>query len=119
MTHPHEHEHGHGAPRDDTGRDTHRGHEEPTGHDKHAGHSVAMFRDKFWITVLLTLPTLVWGEMVPRLLHFSPPAVPGARWIPVIFGTAVYFYGGWVFVQGAWRELADRKPGMMTLIALA
>ena len=70
--------------------------------DKHAGHSVAMFRNKFWITLLLTLPTLVWGEMIPGLLDFTPPPVPGARWIPVIFGTAVYFYGGWVFVTGAW-----------------
>jgi len=92
---------------------------EPGYHDKHAGHSVAMFRNKFWITLLLTLPTLVWGEMIPGLLGFTPPAVPGAHWIPVVFGTAVYFYGGWVFVQGAWRELADRKPGMMTLISLA
>ena len=89
------------------------------GHDTHAGHSVAMFRDKFWITLLLTVPTLIWGEMVPRLLGFTPPAVPGARWIPVVFRTAVYFYGGWVFVRGAWRELADRRPGMMTLISLA
>ena len=88
-------------------------------HDKHAGHSVAMFRNKFWLTLLLTLPTLVWGEMIPGLLGFTPPAVPGARWIPVIFGTAVYFYGGWVFVRGAWSEIADRKPGMMTLISLA
>ena len=87
--------------------------------DKHAGHSVAMFRNKFWITLLLTLPTLVWGEMIPGLLDFTPPPVPGARWIPVIFGTAVYFYGGWVFVTGAWGELVDRKPGMMTLISLA
>ena len=88
-------------------------------HDRHAGHSVAMFRDKFWITLLLTVPTLVWGEMIPGLLGFTPPPVPGAKWIPVVFGTAVYFYGGWVFLQGAWRELADRKPGMMTLISLA
>jgi Cu2+-exporting ATPase len=89
------------------------------GHEKHAGHSVEMFRSKFWWTLLLTLPTLVWGEMIPRVLGFTPPAVPGARWIPVIFGTAVYFYGGWVFVKGAWGEIADRKPGMMTLISLA
>src|SRR5512146_387416 len=88
-------------------------------HDKHAGHSVAMFRDKFWITLLLTVPTLVWGEMIPGLLRFTPPPVPGAKWIPVVFGTAVYFYGGWVFLQGAWRELAGRRPGMMTLISLA
>ena len=97
----------------------HADHERPAGHDKHAGHSVAMFRNKFWITLLLTLPTLVWGEMIPHLLGFTPPAIPGARWIPALFGTAVYFYGGWVFVQGARRELRDRQPGMMTLISLA
>ena len=101
------------------GNGGHAGHTGHAEHDQHAGHSVAMFRDKFWFTLLLTIPTLVWGEMIPRLLGFTPPAVPGARWIPVVFGTAVYFYGGWVFVQGAWRELADRKPGMMTLISLA
>ena len=106
--------HSHGS--DDDMRHGHGGH---AAHDQHAGHSVAMFRNKFWITLLLTLPTLVWGEMMPRLLGFTPPDVPGARWIPVVFGTAVYFYGGWVFVKGAWGEIADRKPGMMTLISLA
>jgi Cu2+-exporting ATPase len=88
-------------------------------HDTHAGHSVAMFRDKFWLTLLLTIPTLVWGHMLPRLLHYSPPPVPGAHWIPALFGTAVFLYGGLVFLQGAMRELRDRLPGMMTLIALA
>jgi P-type Cu2+ transporter len=90
-----------------------------TGHDRHAGHSVAMFRNRFWISLLLTIPTFVWGEMIPRALGFTPPAVPGARWIPAVFGTAVFVYGGWVFLEGARRELADRTPGMMTLISLA
>jgi Cu2+-exporting ATPase len=89
------------------------------GHDKHAGHSVAMFRRKFWGALFLTIPAIVWGEMIPHALGFTPPSVPGARWIPVVFGTAVFFYGGWVFVKGAARELADRRPGMMTLISLA
>jgi P-type Cu2+ transporter len=89
------------------------------GHDKHAGHSVAMFRDKFWISLLLTVPTLIWGHMLPRALGYTPPPVPGARWIPPVLGTAVFFYGGWPFIQGAIRELRDRLPGMMTLIGLA
>jgi P-type Cu2+ transporter len=89
------------------------------GHDKHAGHSVSMFRDKFWISLLLTIPTLIWGHMLPRALGYAPPQIPGARWIPPVLGTAVFFYGGWVFIQGALRELRDRRPGMMTLIALA
>ena len=89
------------------------------GHDKHAGHSVAMFRDKFWISLLLTIPTLIWGHMLQRAFGYSPPAVPGAEWIPALFGTAVFLYGGLPFLQGAIRELRDRLPGMMTLIALA
>jgi P-type Cu2+ transporter len=95
------------------------GHDEHAGHDKHAGHSVAMFRDRFWLSLALTLPTLIWGHMLPRALGYHPPAFPGASWIPVGFGTAVFVYGGWPFVQGAVRELRDRLPGMMTLIALA
>jgi Cu2+-exporting ATPase len=78
-----------------------------------------MFRKKFWVSLLLTIPTLVWGEMIPHALGFTPPAVPGARWIPVVFGIAVFFYGGWVFLQGGWREIVDRSPGMMTLISIA
>ena len=89
------------------------------GHDKHAGHSVAMFRDKFWITLLLTLPTLVWGHMLQSALGYTAPRLPGVRWIPAVFGTAVFVYGGRPFLQGAVREIRDRLPGMMTLIALA
>src|SRR5215218_9369503 len=58
-----------------------------TGHDKHAGHSVAMFRDKFWISLALTVPTLVWGHMLPRVFSYTPPTVPGRAWIAPAFGT--------------------------------
>jgi P-type Cu2+ transporter len=88
-------------------------------HDKHAGHSTAAFRDKFWISLLLTIPTLIWGHMLQDAVGYTAPAFAGSHWIPPSFGTAVFIYGGWVFVQGAMRELRDRLPGMMTLIALA
>jgi Cu2+-exporting ATPase len=94
----------------------HAGHE---GHDKHAGHSVAMFRDRFWISLALTIPTLVWGHMLQRAFGYHAPMFPGAMWIAPIFGTAVFLYGGRVFIQGAIGEVKDRVPGMMTLIALA
>ena len=89
------------------------------GHDRHAGHSVAMFRDRFWISFALTIPTLVWGHMLQRAFGYQAPMFPGAMWIPPLFGTAVFLYGGRVFIQGAISELKDRVPGMMTLIALA
>lgn len=88
-------------------------------HDEHAGHSVEMFRSKFWISLALTIPTVLWGHMLLRLTGFQPPAFPGSQWIAPVFGTAVFLYGGRVFLQGAWRELKDRLPGMMTLISLA
>jgi P-type Cu2+ transporter len=97
---------------------TNSAHAEHAGHDKHAGHSVAMFRDKFWISLLLTLPTLVWGHMLQSALGYTAPRFPGSHWIPAVFGTAVFLYGGPPFLQGAVRELKDRLPGMMTLIAL-
>ena len=98
----------------------HADHRVHGGHDKHAGHSVAMFRDKFWLSLLLTIPTLVWGHMLQRAFGYHAPMFSGE---PVdsrrSFGTAVFVYGGWPFLQGAWREIGDRLPGMMTLIALA
>jgi len=60
------------------------------GHDKHAGHSVALFRDKFWWSVALTLPTLVWGQMLPSALGYAPPTFPGTTLIPALFGTVLF-----------------------------
>ena len=57
-------------------RDGAPGHAAHGAHDKHAGHSVAMFRDKFWISLALTIPTLVWGHMLPRVSGFTPPHIP-------------------------------------------
>ncbi len=67
------------------------------GHDMHAGHSVAMFRRKFWVSLVLTLPTLVWGHMLQRALGYTAPDFPAAMWFPVMFGTALFVFGGWVF----------------------
>ncbi|TAM12412.1 MAG: heavy metal translocating P-type ATPase [Rhodanobacter sp.] len=102
------HAHGHGP---DTG--------EHAGHDKHAGHSVEMFRDRFWLSLALTLPALVWEPMLQEWFGYTAPRFPGAQYLPAIFGTVVFLYGGWVFVKGAWGELIDRLPGMMTLISMA
>ncbi|HLU25934.1 MAG TPA: heavy metal translocating P-type ATPase [Longimicrobiales bacterium] len=78
-----------------------------------------MFRDRFWISLALTVPTLIWSEPVQSWLGYRAPAIPGSAYLPAVFGTAVFVYGGRVFVQGAVRELRSRQPGMMTLIALA
>lgn len=94
-------------------------HSEHQEHDKHAGHSVAMFRDKFWLSFILTIPVLAYSEMIQRWLGFTPPSFPGSQYVPFIFSTFIFFYGGLVFIKGAWGELKARLPGMMTLISLA
>src|SRR6202158_826880 len=102
--------------------DPHAGHkmsEAHASHDRHAGHSVAMFRDKFWLTFALTIPVIFWSTDVQHWLRYTAPSFPGSKFIPAILGTVVFVYGGLVFIRGAWGELADRKPGMMTLISLA
>src|SRR5579871_2826106 len=102
--------------------DPHAGHKMSDmhgSHDRHAGHSVAMFRDKFWLTFALTIPVIFWSMDVQHWLGYTAPSFPGSKFIPAILGTAVFVYGGLVFIRGAWGELADRKPGMMTLISLA
>jgi cation transport ATPase len=108
----------HEAP-DHDGHDGHDGHEAHDGHGEHAGHGVAMFRNKFWLSLALTLPVVFWSDHIQELLGYTAPAFPGSEWIPAVLGTVVFFYGGLVFLQGGWRELKDRLPGMMTLISLA
>jgi Cu2+-exporting ATPase len=98
---------------------SHGEHASHAAHDKHAGHSVAMFRDRFWLSLALTVPTLIWSELLQEWLGYTAPTFPGAQYLPAVFGTIVYFYGGWVFLQGAARELRSLRPGMMTLITLA
>src|SRR5580693_670187 len=102
--------------------DPHAGHKMPDmhgSHGRHAGHSVAMFRDKFWLSLGLTIPVVFWSMDVQHWLGYTAPVFPGSEFIPTILGTVVFVYGGLVFIRGAWSELADRKPGMMTLISLA
>ncbi len=101
---------------------SHHAHEEHNGHtehDKHAGHSVNMFRDKFWLSLLLTLPVLVYSEMIQHWLGFMPPSFTGSQYVPFVFSTIIFFYGGLVFLKSAIGELKAKLPGMMTLISLA
>ncbi len=88
-------------------------------HDKHEGHSVSMFRSKFWTSMLLTLPVLVYSDSIQNWLRFTPPSFSGSEFVPFVLSTVLFFYGGLVFIKGAWSELRAKKPGMMTLISMA
>ena len=109
------HQHQHAA----MGHEMHGGHASHAPHDMHAGHMVEMFRDKFWWSVALTIPTIIWSPTVQQWLGFQAPSFPGSHYIPAVFGTVLFFYAGMVFLRGAVQEIKDRLPGMMTLISLA
>ena len=101
---------------DQGGRDAHEG---QGGHDRHAGHRVTMFRDTFWISLALTVPTLVWGHMLPRRARLHPAErAPPAVDRPCVRDSGIPVRRLGVSTRRL-AELRDRLPGMMTLIALA
>jgi P-type Cu2+ transporter len=94
-------------------------------HSSHAGHGTdhtgheQMFRVRFWWSLLLSIPVLLYSEMIQMWLGFTPPPFPFSEWIPFVFSVIIFAYGGVPFLQMAVPELQERKPGMMTLITLA
>jgi Cu2+-exporting ATPase len=142
----HQHHAGHGTHGDDhsahgdhsptTGQlspNEHRQHAEPDehggppahgehgGHGAHGGHGdhAAQFRDRFWLSLLLTIPIVIYSEMVQEWLGFTPPQFPGSQWVAPVLGAVVFLYGGRPFLEGGLAELRSRQPGMMLLISLA
>lgn len=106
----------------------HHGHHEGHSHDddhvvhahgQHAGHSTAMFKDRFWLTLVLSVPVVYFSAMFGHLLGYMPPEFPGSAWIPPVLGTVIFFYGGMPFLKGGLNELKSRQPGMMLLIGMA
>ena len=113
----HDH-HDHAAGHALAGHDNH-GHHGHGAHDKHAGHDPASFRDRFWLTLFLTLPVIYFSHMVQELLGYSAIHFSGSTWVAPILGTVIFFYGGAPFLIGAYHEARSRQPGMMLLIGLA
>jgi P-type Cu2+ transporter len=99
---------------------THASHDHrASGHDKHAGHTPGMFRDRFWLSLLLTLPILYFDAHFQGWFGYQAVQFPGVAWVQPLLSAVLYLYGGGVFVRGAVAELRARQPGMMTLIGLA
>ena len=107
----HEH-HDHGAHEHDHGAHDHGAHD-------HGAHDPAQFRRRFWVSLALTVPTVVFSHGFQDLVGLSQPRFAYSEYIPAALGVILFFYGGLVFVKGAIAELRSRQPGMMTLISLA
>ncbi|MCL5733290.1 MAG: copper-translocating P-type ATPase [Patescibacteria group bacterium] len=101
----------------DAGHDNHSDH--ISSFNKHEGHHVNIFKRKFWVSLILSIPIVLYSDLTQSLFHWTAPAFPGSAYLQFILASIIFFYGGWVFVASAWRELRARLPGMMTLIAIA
>lgn len=97
----------------------HKDHNEDDGFNKHEGHHTNIFKRKFWVSFILTIPVLAYAPLIQEFLDYQAPEFPGSEYLPVTLSTVIFFYGGWVFLASAYRELKAKLPGMMTLIALA
>jgi Cu2+-exporting ATPase len=88
------------------------------GHEDHSGHEI-MFRNRFWVSLLLSIPVLIYSESIQGWLGYTAPDFPGSQWIVPLFSTIIFLYGGLPFLRMSMGELRRRQPGMMTLISLA
>lgn len=104
----HDHQHEHSA----------HPHEDHNMHSEHEGHSVADFKKRFWVSVIITIPILLLSHTVQEFFGFSL-SIAGSAYYLLVLSTIVFFYGGMPFLKGLVREIQNRKPGMMTLIAMA
>jgi P-type Cu2+ transporter len=84
----------------------------------HAGHA-DVYRRRFWITLILALPVVFYSETIQDWFGYTAPQFRGDGWVAPVLGTVIFFYGGWVFLTGAWAEVRRRAPGMMLLVSLA
>ncbi|MEM0203801.1 MAG: heavy metal translocating P-type ATPase [Archaeoglobaceae archaeon] len=87
-------------------------------HIDHTGHE-RMFRTRFWICLVLSIPVLIFSPALQHWLGLRVPSFTGSEWVPLLFSLVIFGYGGVPFIQMAVPELRHRRPGMNTLISLA
>ena len=96
----------------------HPGHGGQRAHTDHTGHE-QMFRRRFWVSLVLSLPVIVFSEFVQDTFGYTAPTFPGSTWITPVLSVIIFAYGGVPFLSMARTELTNREPGMMLLISLA
>jgi P-type Cu2+ transporter len=108
-------------PHDSHGQDDHGSHGDHGDHGDHGGHGdhAAMFRDRFWLTLVLTVPVVYYSEHLRHWFGYGVWEFPGNELLSPVLGTVIFLYGGWPFLTDGLAEARRRKPGMMLLIAMA
>lgn len=125
MDHNHSHHNNHGKSSHDnhthgnkTSKHGSHGNYDKQDHSNHHAHMIADFRKRFWISLVLSVPVLIFSPFLQGLLDISI-TFPFQEWVIFAIATAIFFYGGWPFFKGLANELKQKHPGMMTLVAVA
>lgn len=93
--------------------DNHESHNHHSGHAHHHGN----FKVKFFVSLIFAIPIILLSPLMGVNLPFQF-TFPGSEWVVLILSTILFFYGGKPFLSGGKDEIATKKPGMMTLVAL-
>ncbi len=93
--------------------DNHASHDHHSGHAHHHGN----FKVKFFVSLIFAIPIILLSPLMGVNLPFQF-TFPGSEWVVLILSTILFFYGGKPFLSGGKDEIATKKPGMMTLVAL-
>ncbi len=110
-------EHQHTA-QDNTGITNHSNPPMGTMHHDHHKMMIDDFKRRFYVTLIITIPVMLLSPMIQQWFHFNI-AFNGSTYLLFALSTVVFLYGGWPFLTGIVEELKQKKPGMMTLIAVA
>ncbi|KYH24846.1 copper-exporting P-type ATPase B [Halalkalicoccus paucihalophilus] len=94
------------------------GQEDQGAHTDHTGHE-QMFRRRFWVSLVLSIPVIFFSEFIQDVFGYTAPTFPGSVWITPVLSVIIFAYGGVPFLSMARTELKNREPGMMMLISLA
>ncbi|WP_135667014.1 heavy metal translocating P-type ATPase [Halorhabdus rudnickae] len=78
-----------------------------------------MFRRRFWVSLVLSVPVIIFSEFIQETIGYTAPTFPGSVWITPVLSVIIFAYGGVPFLSMARSELNEREPGMMLLISLA
>ncbi|MEB2657216.1 heavy metal translocating P-type ATPase [Staphylococcus haemolyticus] len=102
----------------------HMNHSNQMHHDNHASHHHSghahhhgNFKVKFFVSLIFAIPIILLSPLMGVNLPFQF-TFPGSEWVVLILSTILFFYGGKPFLSGGKDEIATKKPGMMTLVAL-
>ncbi|HKH58518.1 MAG TPA: heavy metal translocating P-type ATPase [Rubrobacter sp.] len=101
---------------------THADHGDHIDHDMSDPNMAATMerdmRNKFFVALVLTIPTVLYSPLGMNLLGVRLPTFGlGKNVIMLILSTPVVFYSGWIFLSGAYHSLRRRTLNMSVLIA--